>query len=140
MMKNFILLFAFLPLLLLAGIKLDIDGRSAGMNLKAVACTAKMSYQHPAWAKSKGYLIFTRGANSAWGKYFITFVSDKDGELTISRSIIIVCQFIHLAVIKMAIGITITERIERIALRVGRRECKINSLAFLRDRDSLFCV
>ena len=77
-MKKLLLFSLFLPLLLLAGIKLDIDGRSAGMNLKAVACTAKMSYQHPAWAKSKGYLIFTRGANSAWGKYFITFVYIKN--------------------------------------------------------------
>ena len=74
-----------MPLLLSAGIKLDIDGRDAGMNLKAVSCSPKMSFQHPAWAKAKGYLTFTRGANTAWGKYFFTFVADKDGELTISR-------------------------------------------------------
>ena len=83
--KKAIFLLAFLPLVIFAGIKLDIDGREAKMNIKAVSCSPRMSFQHPAWAKSTGYLIFTRGANTAWGKYFITFVSDKDGELTISR-------------------------------------------------------
>ncbi len=83
--KKAIFLLAFLPLMIFAGIKLDIDGREAKMNIKAVSCSPRMSFQHPAWAKSTGYLIFTRGANTAWGKYFITFVSDKDGELTISR-------------------------------------------------------
>ena len=84
-MKQFLILLALLPVLLSAGIKLDIDGRDAGMTLKAVKCSPKMSFQHPAWAKSQGYLIFTRGGNKAWGRYFFTFVSDKDGELTISR-------------------------------------------------------
>ena len=83
--KKAIFLLAFLPLLVSAGIKLDIDGREAKMNIKAVSCSPRMSFQHPAWAKSKGYLIFTRGGNKAWGRYFFTFVSDKDGELTISR-------------------------------------------------------
>ena len=84
-MKRLFLLFSLFPLLLAAGIKLDIDGRSAGMTLKGGACSPRMSYQHPAWAKSKGYMLFTRGANAAWGKYFFTFVADKDGVLTISR-------------------------------------------------------
>ena len=44
-----------------------------------------MSWQHPAWAKSTGYMIFTRGVGPYWGEHFCTFVSDKDGELEIDR-------------------------------------------------------
>ena len=84
-MKKALFSIFLLPLMLAAGIKLDIDGRAAGMNIKGVACSPKMSWQHPAWAKSTGYLIFTRGAGFYWGEHFCTFVSDKDGELEIAR-------------------------------------------------------
>ena len=84
-MKKLLFALFLLPLALAAGLKIDIDGRAAGMNIKGVACSPKMSWQHPAWAKSTGYLIFTRGAGFYWGEHFCTFVSDKDGELEIAR-------------------------------------------------------
>ena len=59
-MKKTAAVLCFLPLVLAAGLKIDIDGRDDGLNIKAVKCSPKMSWQHPAWAKSPGYMIFTR--------------------------------------------------------------------------------
>ena len=84
-MKKLLFALFLLPLALAAGLKIDIDGRAAGMNIKGVAGSPKMSWQHPAWAKSTGYMIFTRGVGPYWGEHFCTFVSDKDGELEIDR-------------------------------------------------------
>ena len=84
-MKKTAAVLCFLPLVLAAGLKIDIDGRDDGLNIKAVKCSPKLSWQHPAWAKSQGYMIFTRGVNPKWGEFFCTFVSDKDGEVRIAR-------------------------------------------------------
>ena len=75
-MKKTAALLCLLPLVLAAGLKIDIDGRADELNIKAVKCSPKMSWQHPAWANSPGYMIFTRGVNPKWGEFFCTFVSD----------------------------------------------------------------
>ena len=84
-MKKIMAALCLLPLVLAAGLKIDIDGRADDLNIKAVKCSPKMSSQHPAWAKSPGYMIFTRGVSPKWGEFFCTFVSDQDGEVRIAR-------------------------------------------------------
>lgn len=84
-MKKFIFLSLLLALNACAVVKIDIDGRLEDISVEAVSASGNLRAEHPAWAGTQAYLIFSCTASHEWNRYRCAFMPKKDGEILIAR-------------------------------------------------------
>lgn len=76
------------PLAVSAVVKVDVDGRGAGIAVKEMETSGGLRPDHPKWANPpEQYLIFTmsRRAPAEWTAFRCSFTPEADGEVIVSR-------------------------------------------------------